>query len=114
MLSFITDENNDLMLNALGNIRMEEGLEAYRQQLINTIRLQQFEYPYNPSSGLNYMGYILGERPNIVAWESQLFELVSSMPFVKNIVDWQYSIQNNIFLFRLVVNTDLGEIELKG
>lgn len=114
MLGFITDDTNDLMLDSLGNIRMEDGIESYRQQIINQLRLQQYEYPYDLSQGLNYMGYILGDKVNFTAWESQLFALLGNMPFVKDIVDWAYNVDNNVFLFRLTVNTDLGEIEIKG
>lgn len=114
MIGFITDDNNDLMLDSLGNIRIEDGIESYRQHIINAVRMQQFEYSYNLSMGLNYMGYILGESSNIPAWESQLFEALGNMPFVKSIVDWAYNVENNVFLFKLVVDTDLGMIELKG
>ena len=102
------------MLDQFGDIRIETGLEAYRQNLINNLRLQQYEYPYNLSSGLNYLGYILGDSVNFGMWESQLFDLIRGTSFVKNIVDWSYNVENNVFLFNLVVNTDLGEIEIKG
>lgn len=114
MISFITDSNNDLMLDQFGDIRIETGLEAYRQNLINNLRLQQYEYPYNLSNGLNYLGYILGDSVNFAMWESQLFDLIKSSTFVKSIVDWSYNVEKNVFLFNLVVNTDLGEIEIKG
>lgn len=114
MLGFITDDNNDLMLDQLGNIRMEEGLEAYRQNLVNSIRLQQYEYGYDLSQGLNYMGFVLGERVSVQAWESQMFDMLKKKPFVKSIVEWATDIEGNNFVFKLVVETDLGEIEIKG
>ena len=40
MIGFITDENNDLTLDKLGNIKMAEGLDVYRQNLVNDIKLQ--------------------------------------------------------------------------
>lgn len=114
MISFITDKNNDFMLDDFGDIRMEVGLEAYRQNLINNLRLQQYEYPYNLSSGINYLGYILGDTVNFPVWESQVFDLLKASKFVKNIVDWSYNIENNVLLFNLVIETDLGRIEFKG
>ena len=93
---------------------MESGIEAYRQHLINEIRLQQYEYPYNPNKGINYLGYILGQTGNLVAWESQVLDAVNAMSFVKKIVEWKTNIDGNNLLFQLVVDTDLGRIELKG
>ena len=114
MIGFITDSDNDLTLNKWGDLRMESGIEAYRQHLINEIRLQQYEYPYNPNKGINYLGYILGQTGNLVAWESQVLDAVNAMPFVTKIVEWKTNIDGNNLLFQLVVDTDLGRIELKG
>lgn len=114
MLSIITDENNDLQLDSVGNIKMDVGAEAYRQHLINRIRLQQYEYPYDLTRGINWLGYVLGHNVNLAIWESQLLELVNGISFVNEIVDWRYEIDNTNLQFKLVVDTDYGEIELKG
>lgn len=114
MKGFITDENNDLTLDRLGNIRVEEGVEAYRQHIVNEIRLQQYEYPYDMNRGVNYFGYILGQTGNLVAWESQVLDIVNAMPFVKRIIEWKTNIKDNTLLFQLIVDTDLGQIEVRG
>ena len=114
MKGFITDENNDLTLDKLGNIRMESGIEAYRQHLINEIRLQQYEYAYDLTKGVNWLGYVLGQTANISMWQSQFLDLITSTPFVKNILDWKYNINGNILQFNLVVDTDLGQIDIRG
>lgn len=114
MKSFITDENNDLTLDKLGNIRMEDGIEAYRQHIINEIRLQQYEYPYDLTRGINWLGYVLGHTANITMWQSQFLGLISNIPFVKNIMDWKYNVNENNLQFNLVVDTDLGEIDIRG
>lgn len=114
MKGFITDENNDLTLDKLGNVRFEEGIEAYRQNIINEIRLQQYEYSYDPNKGINYLGYILGQKGNLIAWESQVLDLVNNMPFVKRIVEWKTNIKDNKLLFQLIVDTDLGQINIRG
>lgn len=114
MKSFITDDNNDLTLDKWGDILMEEGLEAYRQHILNELRLQQYEYAYDPTRGINYLGYVLGQTGNLAAWEGQVLDTINAMPFITQIIDWKTNIVNNNLLFQLVVNTDLGEIEIKG
>jgi len=114
MKSFITDDNNDLTLDNLGNIRMEEGIEAYRQHLVNEIRLQQYEYAYDLTKGVNWMGYVLGQTGNIMMWESQFLALITNTSFVKKILDWKYNVVDNKLLFNLVVDTDLGQIDIRG
>lgn len=114
MIGFITDKNNDLTLDEWGDLHTDGGLDAYRQHLVNIVRLQQYEYSYDLSRGLNYLGYILGDTLDLQAWEAQLFDTINKVPFVKGIVDWDYGVEENRFGFRLVVATDLGEIELRG
>lgn len=114
MKGFITDSNNDLTLDKWGDILFEEGIEVYRQHILNEIRLQQYEYRYDPTRGINYLGYILGQTGNLVAWESQVLDNINAMPFVKRIVEWKTNIVENTLLFQLVVDTDLGQIEIKG
>lgn len=115
MKGFITDSNNDLTLDKWGNILIQDGIEAYRQHIINEIRLQQYEYRYKPEEGINYLGYLLGKTSgNLIAWESQVLDSINAMPFVKTIIEWKTNIINNNLLFQLVVDTDLGRIEIKG
>lgn len=114
MIGFITDDNNDIMLDEVGNLKMANGVEAYRQHIINRIRLQQYEYPYELNRGINWLGLVFGESRNLPAWQGQVLEMVKQFDFVKEITDWKYNVDGNNLLFRLVVNTDNGEIELKG
>lgn len=115
MRTFVTDDNNDIALDSLGNIKVASGLEAYRQHIVNEIRLQQYEYPYDPKRGINYLGYVLGQKKgNLVAWESQILDAVNAMDFVKKIVEWKTNIQDNVLLFQLTVDTDLGQIDIRG
>lgn len=114
MKCFMTDSDNDWMTDALGNLNVAEGLDAYRQNLSNRIRLQQFEYAYDLNRGINYMGYVFADGGNLKAWEAQVLEMVSGLDYVRSIVRWEYNIEENNLQFVLVVDTDLGEIEVKG
>lgn len=114
MIGFITDENNDFTLDKWGNILLDDGVDVYRQHIVNEVKLQQYEYAYDLTRGINWLGYVLGQTGNITVWQSQLLDLISSMPFVKSILDWKYNIRNNTLQFRLVVDTDLGQIDIRG
>lgn len=115
MNGFILDNNNDLMLDSLGNIRMESGIEAYRQHIVNVLRTQQYEYGYDLNTGINWLGYVF-QKPTLQVWESQVLTTVSGLPFVRSIKDWRYDVEKSTgnLLFRLVVETDLGDITFEG
>lgn len=114
MKSFITDSQNDLMLDTQGNIAVAGDLEAYQQVLKNVLRLQQYEYPYDLERGINWLGYALGREANLQLWGKQLLETVKSQSFVQRIKDWRYDVEDNNLVFLLVVETDAGEITIKG
>lgn len=114
MIGFITDSDNDWTVDGLGNLLVGEGIDAYRQNILNRMRLQQFEYAYDLTRGINYMGYVFSDGGNLKAWETQTLGLVSDLPYVRNIVRWAYNIDGHNLQFDLVVDTDLGEIEVKG
>lgn len=114
MKGFITDLDNDWQIDALGNLMMSDGIDSYRQNLSNRLKLQQYEYAYDLTRGINYFGYVFADGGNLKAWEAQVLELVSSLEYVKRIVRWAYNVDGHNLQFDLVVETDLGEIEIKG
>ena len=114
MIGFITDANNDIMLDSIGNLKTADGADAYRQHIMNRLRLQQYEYPYDLTRGINWLGYVFGDGANIPMWQTQVLDMVGNIDFVKSVVDWRYNVDGNNLLFRLVVDTDYGQIDFKG
>lgn len=114
MIGFILNENNDLTLDSTADIQMGEGLVAYQQHLINILRTQQYENSYDVESGINYLGYVLGKGTNLGAWASQVQDAINATPFIQKITDWVYNVEDGNLKFALTVETDLGQITIKG
>lgn len=123
MLSFLTDDNNDLYLtltdtggNAVDGSELVMGseIESLRQIIVNKVRLQRGEYQYDLSRGIDYTGLLLTENPLVRIWEGQVIDLVSSISEVKTILYWNYGIEGTNFIFSLIVDTTYGKIEIKG
>ncbi|MBQ2396434.1 MAG: hypothetical protein II304_05255, partial [Bacteroidales bacterium] len=67
MFSFVTNDNNDLYLDitdtgglatAASVLQTGNDAEALRQVIVNRVRLQQGEYQYDLSRGIDYMGLL--------------------------------------------------------
>lgn len=123
MLSFLTDDNNDLYLtltdtggNAVDGSELVMGseVESLRQVIVNRVRLQRGEYQYDLLRGIDYANLILSDTPAVRIWEEQVLDLIKSIPDVKTILYWNYGIEGNDFIFRLTVDTTYGKIEIKG
>lgn len=114
MIGIITDDNNDIVLNDIGNIKMESGAEALRQQLLNRFLLQKREYQYDTNRGVDYSNYIFTDTPMAKLWEAEIFEIIDSIPEILSVVEWQYGANEGNFEFYLVLDTIYGTIEIKG
>lgn len=123
MFSLLTDDKNDLYLDivdttgkAVSNsvLVSDDSGDALRQIIVNRVRLQQGEYDYDLNRGIDYMGLLLTDTPNVRIWEKQVLDLVSSISEVKGITYWNYGLDGNNFIFRLTVNSEYGTIEIKG
>lgn len=123
MFSFLTDDNNDLYLDitdtvgyaTAGSVLVTaEGAEALRQVIVNRVRLQRGEYSYDLNRGIDYMGLLLVDTPLVRLWEDQIMDLVDSIQEITGIAYWNYGINKNNFEFRLTVNSEYGDIEIKG
>lgn len=123
MFSFLTDSNNDLYLDivdstgkAVSNsvLVTDNDANALRQIIINKVRLQQGEYAYDLTKGIDYMGLLLTDTPNVRIWEKQVLDLISGIEEIKDIIYWNYGLEGNNFIFKLAVNSDYGTIEIKG
>lgn len=123
MFSFLTNNRNDLYLSTVdssgkavsGSVLVTgTDAEALRQELVNRVRLQRGEYQYDLTRGIDYMGLLLTDTPLVRIWEGQVLDLVRSISQITSILYWNYGLEGNNFLFRLNVNSDYGEIEIKG
>lgn len=123
MFSFLTDDKNDLYLDivdstgkAVSNsvLVTDNGANALRQIIVNKVRLQQGEYNYDLSRGIDYMGLLLTDTPNVRIWEKQVLDLVSNIEEVTGITYWNYGLDGNNFIFRLTVSSEYGTVEIKG
>ncbi|MEE1227258.1 MAG: hypothetical protein UHM08_09175 [Bacteroidales bacterium] len=123
MFSLLTDKNNDLYLNITDNtglaisnsvLATDDSSDALRQVIVNRVRLQQGEYKYDLSRGIDYMGLLLTDTPLVRIWENQVLSLVSNIPEITGIRYWNYGLEDNNFIFRLTVDSEYGTIEIKG
>ncbi len=123
MFSFLTDDNNDLYLNIVDSVGdavsgsvlvTGTDAEALRQVIVNRVRLQQGEYGYNLTRGVDYMGLLLSDTPLVRLWEKQVFDLIDEIDEITGVSYWNYGLEGNNFVFRLTVNSEYGTVEIKG
>lgn len=123
MFSFLTNDKNDLYLDVYSPdgkatnasvLVTASGAEALRQVVVNRVRLQRSEYPYDLTRGIDYMGLLLTDTPLVRIWEKQVLDLISEISEITGISYWNYGLDGNNFVFRLTVNSEYGKIEIKG
>ena len=114
MKSLLTNIDNDIYLDSYGNFAIGEGVYAEEQVIRNILRVQQYEYSYDLSRGIDYLGNVLTDSPNLMAWQTQMLNTVKNLSFVSQITKWEYNVNDKNLEFILAVKTDNGEIEIRG
>lgn len=114
MRSIATDANNDIYLDARGNLAVAEGIEAVRQAALNTARTNYKEIPLDTERGIPYMAVIFGEHPNIGLFMQFLVQELEQLEFVRGVSDFTSRVEGSTLKYSLTIQTDYGEAEISG
>ena len=88
--TYALNEENDIYLDAQGNIAMVDGADAVIQTIQTNIGLWLGEYAFNTSIGVNYPN-MLGELPNQPYATDQFNNATIAVPYVAAVNNIAYS-----------------------
>ena len=114
MRSIATDANNDIYLDASGNLAMAEGIEAVRQAALNAARTNYKEIPLDTERGIPYMAVIFGEHPNIGLFVQFLIQEIERLEHVRGASGFESRMEGSTLKYSLTIETDYGETEING
>jgi hypothetical protein len=104
-----TDENRDPVIRS-GKYVFVYAAEAAAQVIASTVRVQVGEYQYDQTKGVDYFGNVFLGNPNFQKFEYQVREQVKALSFVEKIASFEYTLDNNILSYTMVVKTIYGLI----
>lgn len=108
MITLATNENNDIFLNASGNLAMAEGKEAMANIATNKVRTLYKETPLDQQAGIPYFDVVFN-RFDIDLFKQFLFQEIETIEGVRGAGDFSYSTDNNVLKYQATFTTDNQE-----
>lgn len=112
MTTFSTDSSNDLHLDQNGQIAISSGRNAYGEIITAAIRTLVGELQLDIERGVPYLSTSFGG--NIAGWKASVRNIINRYDFVNSIESFNYTIDGNVLNYKIVIDTDDGEVTVEG
>lgn len=106
MFTLAVDENNDLYLDARGNIASVSNLEALRQKIRQRLKLFLSEWFLDTTRGVPYFQNILGEDINQSLAAQILTTEILKEPAVTQVKNVNFGLNDNTRQFKYSAQVD--------
>lgn len=114
MKTILTNKNNDIYINASGNIAFTDGLEAAANVCKNAVLVNYGECQYNTDNGVPYFDTIYNDFPLIDLFQAAIVRVLDNLSFVQRTSNFEYKQEQKTFLYTVKIQTDIGDITLNG
>lgn len=114
MKTILTNKDNDIYLDASGNLAIGEGLQAAANVSKNAVLVNYGECEFNTEKGVPYFDTIFNDFPLIDLFQAAVIRVLENLPFVQRTFNFEYEQSNNVFSYKVTEKTDLGDIQING
>lgn len=104
----LTNANNDIYLDASGNLAMATGEAAVAQACENVSRASLGEEVFSINNGIPFFQAVFIGTPKIPIFETYLRQALLSVPGVVEITSLTTTISNNALSYTAVIETVFG------
>ena len=110
------DNNNDIHIDAYGNIAIFEDAQALANVVYNLDKTVIGECPLNTGLGIDYFGTIFTAQPSLMRFKSQNIEQTENLDEVIAVdsFTFDYDTEKNILSYEKVVDSIYGEVKVNG
>jgi len=114
MQTISINQNNDMYLDASGNIAITQDINALADISKNKVLTNYGEPEYNALDGIPYFETIFADKPNVDLFQAAIIETLENTENIERISDFEYKQNNGIFSYTLTEHTTFGEIVFNG
>lgn len=112
--SFSVDANNDLYLDAQGNLAISSGLQAVLEVCQQVCQTQLGELFLDINAGIPTFQTIWSGSPNVVQFEAAIKQAILSVPDVIGILSMSMSQTGDTFAYEAAIQTIYGQGVING
>lgn len=114
MKTILTNKDNDLYLDAGGNLAIGEGLEAAANVSKNAVLVNYGECEFNTTVGVPYFDTIFNDFPLYDLFQAAVVRVLERLEFTDRTYNFNYTDNNGVFSYSVTIKTNLGEILING
>lgn len=112
MITFASDDNNDLYIAPNGQLAIASNLTALAQTCEQSIQTMMGELVLQGSQGIPNFQLIWSGAPNIAQAENAIREAIMAVDGVTDVPVLSAFVQNNILKYNATIKTIYGEVAL--
>lgn len=114
MKTIATDDNNDLFINAEGNIKISDDLDALANISKNAVLVNQGELEYNQQKGIPYLETIFTDNVNTDMFQANIIQTLEALDGVERVSAFSFDIKDGVYSYRVEEITEYGTVVLNG
>lgn len=114
MTTLLSNERNDLALNAGGNLQVIGGIEAIAQEARSYMQARLGEMFYNADQGIPFADIVWQGSPNIAQFEASGRARLLQVPGIVEVISFEARQVGDVLGYTAVIRTTAGETTLNG
>lgn len=114
MITIATNDNNDIYLDAIGNLVISEGKDAVAQVCRNAILTIKGELKYDTTKGIPYFDILSQGHADLDTLRFYILKTVQNIEEVQAIKSLNFEANNNEIRYTLTIETKNGEAVVNG
>ena len=114
MKTFLSDKNNDLLLNAGGNLELIAGTEAIATTARQAMQTRRGEMIHDTQGGIPFDDAVWQGAPNIAAFEAASRRRLLNVPGVVSITEFTAELIEDTLQYTATLKTNAGEVTVNG
>lgn len=114
MKTIITDDKNDIFIDAGANIAMADGIDALANISKNAVLVNKGELEFNKRKGIPYFDTIFAENANIDMFQANIVKTLENLDGVERISSFSYEVKDGIYSYSVEEITDYGTVVVNG
>lgn len=114
MKTLATNSNNDIFIDARGNLAVATGLQACTQSCEHASQVLLTELPYAQTRGIAFFDNGLTASPKLGLYEVQLRRMLLSVPNVEKVLSVGFQLDGTNLKYEAQIQTSFGVETVSG
>ena len=114
MKTIATNSDNDVYLDALGNLALVSDIDALALVIKQRIQTVLGECQLATNVGVDYFGSVFNQPPDVFLFRKQIVNNVEAINGVNSVVNFAMRIEDSTLKYEMNVSTVYGETTITG